>query len=73
MDTCKLYFMLIDHHPLATFPKLMNYQYFNFRILAGYYGFNPDISFTFQAVKISLLIPHVYVLKGLKVPGMGAG
>ena len=29
--------------------------------LAGYYGFNTNISFTFQAVKISLLIPHIYV------------
>ena len=30
--------------------------------LAGYYGFNSNISFTFQAVKISLLISHIYLL-----------
>ena len=32
--------------------------------LAGYYGFNANISFTFQLKqsRISMLIPHIYVL-----------
>jgi len=30
--------------------------------LAGYYGFNANITVTFQAVKNLLLIPHNYVL-----------
>ena len=40
----------------ATGLEAMN---FGRRILAGSYGFNANISFTFQAV--SLLIPHIYV------------
>ena len=33
------------------------------RILAGYYGFNANIPFTrFKQSRISMLIPHIYVL-----------
>ena len=32
------------------------------RILAGYYGFNAKISLRFKQSRISLLIPHIYVL-----------
>ena len=32
------------------------------RILAGYYGFNVNTRPRFQHLKISLLIPHIYVL-----------
>ena len=31
------------------------------RILAGYYSFHANISFTFQAVKLPLLTSHIYV------------
>jgi len=32
------------------------------RVLAGHYEFSANISFTFQESRISLLIPHIYVL-----------